>query len=265
MTTKTTPPDPPEPDLIDRIANELPANMRADWYRELRHCRSLPENDEMLRILRAMQFLTLLMVRVPEQVVVERKELERLFSEAMLSLQKMLKASEASRAEVDRRLVELPGSIALGIKPDVIASTINESLRQQFIRSTIPDTARALGSIAKDMKHVTAEFGTTASSLGKSYRGAAEEARQAIENIHRGVSQAADTARRVAQDLYDNFYQAYWWSVYVLTGLALLTGVLLGMLIGRSLAATVDPVVDREVAPMSQPAPHILPSKKPKG
>jgi len=36
------------------------ATHRADYYRELTHCRSLPENDEMLRILRAMQFLALL-------------------------------------------------------------------------------------------------------------------------------------------------------------------------------------------------------------
>ena len=43
----------PEADLIDRIANALPAEVRADYYRELRHCRSLPENDEMLLILRA--------------------------------------------------------------------------------------------------------------------------------------------------------------------------------------------------------------------
>jgi hypothetical protein len=32
-----------EPDLIDRIADSLPAEIRADYYREMRHCRSLPE------------------------------------------------------------------------------------------------------------------------------------------------------------------------------------------------------------------------------
>jgi len=37
-----------EPDLIDRIADGLPAEIRADFYREMRHCRSLPDNDEML-------------------------------------------------------------------------------------------------------------------------------------------------------------------------------------------------------------------------
>jgi len=54
-----------EPDLIDRIAEKLPPDVRADYYR--RHCRSLPENDEMLRILRAMQFLVLLIEQAPEQ------------------------------------------------------------------------------------------------------------------------------------------------------------------------------------------------------
>ena len=45
------------PDLIDRIATALPAELRADYYRELAHSRNLPESDELLRILRAMQFL----------------------------------------------------------------------------------------------------------------------------------------------------------------------------------------------------------------
>ena len=46
----------------------------------MRHCQSLPENDEMLRILRAMQFLTLLMVQVPGEVAAEREKLEQLFT-----------------------------------------------------------------------------------------------------------------------------------------------------------------------------------------
>ena len=57
--------DPQEPDLIDRIANALPVEVRADYYRGMRYLRSLPENDEMLRILRAMQFLTALIFDAP--------------------------------------------------------------------------------------------------------------------------------------------------------------------------------------------------------
>jgi hypothetical protein len=36
--------NPEEPDLIDRIASALPEKVRSDYYREMRHCRSLPEN-----------------------------------------------------------------------------------------------------------------------------------------------------------------------------------------------------------------------------
>jgi hypothetical protein len=57
--------DPQEPDTLDRIANALPPDVRADYYREMRHVRSLPENDEMLRILRAMQFLSALIFDTP--------------------------------------------------------------------------------------------------------------------------------------------------------------------------------------------------------
>src|SRR4029077_1400878 len=76
-----------EPDLTDRIADALPADIRADFYREMRHCRSLPENDEMLRILRIMQFLTLLMEQVPARIRVERERLEPLIAMAAESVQ----------------------------------------------------------------------------------------------------------------------------------------------------------------------------------
>jgi hypothetical protein len=69
--------DPFNDDTIDRIANFLPTEVRAGFYRELRHCRSLPQNDEMLRIIRAMQFLVLIMVKLPEQMAMERERLEQ--------------------------------------------------------------------------------------------------------------------------------------------------------------------------------------------
>ncbi len=52
-----------------RSRSALPMEVRAGFYRELNYCQSLPGHDEMLRILRAMQFLTLLMNQVPDRVV----------------------------------------------------------------------------------------------------------------------------------------------------------------------------------------------------
>jgi hypothetical protein len=75
-------------DLIDRVAKRLPDDVRADYYRLLRHCRSLPENDELLLVLNAMQFLMLLTVEAPDRMVVEREKLERLFETMVQILEK---------------------------------------------------------------------------------------------------------------------------------------------------------------------------------
>jgi hypothetical protein len=142
----------PEPDLIDRIANALPVELRADYYRELRHCRSLPENDEMLRILRVMQFLVVLMVQVPERMTTERQGFEQNIGDAIEALEKIRQSCATHQAQLDQRLSQLPNAIAEGIKPEAIVATINEGLRQQFVRSTIPETADALAVAAAQIK-----------------------------------------------------------------------------------------------------------------
>src|ERR1035441_4081005 len=90
-----------ETDLVDRIAAALPAEIRAEYYREFLHCRSLPENDEMLRILRAMQFLTLLMEQVPERVLRERERLERVFGDALERLHSVVEDSGSYQKQLE--------------------------------------------------------------------------------------------------------------------------------------------------------------------
>lgn len=122
MSELPQPSEAPESDLIDRIANALPAEVRADYYRELRHCRSLPENDEMLRILRAMQFSVVLMVQAPERMATERQRLEQAIADALSTLQEISESTEAHRAQLDQRLVQLPADIAEGINPEAVAT-----------------------------------------------------------------------------------------------------------------------------------------------
>ena len=131
-------------DLIDSIAKALPADIRADYYREMMYCRSLQENDEILRVLRAMQFLTLLMEHVPARVVAERQKLEGLFSEAAQSLKTILRSSESYQKQLGEWLIRLPTTIARGIQPETIAANINASLHQQFVASTIGRPAISL-------------------------------------------------------------------------------------------------------------------------
>ena len=244
-----------EPDLIDRIANALPEEVRAEYYRELRHCRSLPESDEMLRLLRAMQFLVLLIEQAPSRVAEEREQLDKLLAKALDNMTRMGTASEAYHVALQKRLTALPADIAYGISPEAVAAKINESLRQEFMRSAIPKTIDTLGALSDRMKNVCAEFTTTADSLGNSYRGAAEDARKAVAALKSETAQAAQTAARFTSELAERYSKAYRWSLFMLASGALVLGLVTGMMFERWLLAPPEQVV-AAAAPVVQPAPQ---------
>ena len=246
---------PAEPDLIDRIANALPDEVRSEYYRELRHCRYLPENDEMLRLLRAMQFLVLLIERAPSRVAEERERLDKLLKTAVDNLSKMSAASETYHNNLQRRLAALPADIAYGIDPAAVAGKINENLRQEFMRSTIPQTAETLGAISDRMKGVCIEFSTTADNVGHIYRGAAEDARKAVASLKSEISQAAESAERFTKNVSETFSTAWRWLLIMLAGGALIIGLAMGMMFERWLLSRPEPAVER-AAPVVQPAPE---------
>ena len=136
-----------EPDLIDRIANALPEETRAEYYRELRHCRSLPENDEMLRLLRAMQFLVLLIEQAPSRVAEERERLDKLLASTIANISKTSAASDAYHVSLQRKLTALPADIAHGrsTPPRGGRAKINESSAAGIHAGPgIPKTVEAL-------------------------------------------------------------------------------------------------------------------------
>jgi hypothetical protein len=195
---------PAEMDLIDRIAEALPADIRADYYRELRHCRSLPENDEMLRILRVMQFLTLLMHEVPARVTKEREQLDRNLSGCITAL-----------TRIESHLENLPEQVSGSISPEAVAARINESLRQQFIQTTIPQTSEALTRSAAEIRKGVVEFVAGANEISNKYHGAAKEAREAVESINSAIHSATRRSREAAQDLSRSLLYLSWRSLGV--------------------------------------------------
>jgi hypothetical protein len=252
----------PTKELIERIAEIIPKDITADYYREMLYCCSLPENDEILRILRVMQVLTLLMDRIPSRVMDEREALERLFRETASGLKAVLSSSESFQKQLDMRLSLLPAAIADGIDPEDIAKTINESLHQQFVASTIPQTGKALAVIAEQMRTVSSEFSSTASDIGSSYRGAAEQARQAIDNIRTSVTHASNAAKQATAELSIKFKDAYWVMVSVLALAVLLTGVWLGVFFVRKFDPPKYEVIERVIERVPEPALPIKPKRK---
>jgi hypothetical protein len=247
-------------DLIVRIANALPADIRSDFYREMMYCRSLPENDEMLRILRIMQFLTLLTVQVPERLIVERAKLKQWMDDTLLALEKTLRSGAAYQAQLDRHLAELPERIAKDISPEAIARTINESLRQQFLQSTIPEIAGALAVSADTMKNAEVRFASTAKTLGEAHKDAAEEVRQASADMMRTYSQAIAEVHQTAAHLSRKYRGQF----YALLSIALVLAFLLGARFEAWLDSPAQPV-EHAIAPV-QPVPSATaPETRPKG
>jgi hypothetical protein len=190
----------PEKDLIDRIADNLPAEVRADYYREMRHCRSLPENDEMLRILRAMQFLTLLIHQAPARLATEREQLDLKLDGCVSAL-----------STIERRLEALPEGVSSKIGPERVAARINESLRQQFIETTIPQTGAALAVAAAQLDRSVTEFVRAAKEINNKYDGSATAARAAVQSIESAINSATRTAREATAELTRTLLDLHWW------------------------------------------------------
>jgi hypothetical protein len=207
-------------DLIDLIADSLPQKEGAAYYREMMYCRSLPEDDELLRVLRVMQYLTLLIERVPERVAAERKRMQGLLSRCLEQFASSFQASESSRLLLDQRLVQLHGFIAAGISPETIVTEINSQLEKRFSSSTIPQLGDRLTETA-------IKINVAISALD----GTMEKARKAIDHVNETVSRAAEAAERAAKRLSAGFHQQYWWSVFLLTTTTLFVGIFAGMLL----------------------------------
>jgi hypothetical protein len=219
--------DPFDDDLIDRIANFLPLDARAGFYRDLRYCRSLPQNDEVLRIIRAMQYLVLIMVKLPEQMATERERFELTVARYEKLLDEVHDFVDESTKQIDERLAQLSADIAKALNPKAVAAEINESLRQQFIKTTIPETADALAVNAAQIKKATSEFVSATDSLNKAYDGAVVKADRAIQSLESTSSKAISANKRQSVELVAVVRQDYRWLLFALPGLFIIVGVAL--------------------------------------
>jgi hypothetical protein len=230
---------PAEPDLVERIANALPKEIRADYYREMQHCRVLPETDEMLRILRAMQFLALLIQKAPGEVAVERERLMVLLNSAVDAVKATHRASQEYQQQLENRLAELPNEIVDRIDPGLIAQRITEALEQRLNATGMPETAQTLTALSRQMGQATSEFVKSAGQLASTEARVADSARLTFEQMQTGIDKAGKLAETAAQRLSKAFVTEYKWSVLMLTTAALVVGFTAGFFAHEWTAAAV--------------------------
>lgn len=217
---------PTPPDLIDLIARALPEELRADYYREMSHCRALPESDEMLRILRAMQFLAVLIERAPGQVAIEREQLAKVLGRAVESIQATHQASASYQKQLEGRLAKLPEEIAKGINAEAIASKLSESLRQQFQETGLPAVAEAMSVQTTTLRNTNKALSAVVSEFAHPQTGVVARLNQALSRMRANLENGADHVRAQMCELGKEL----WKSIAVLCGGSLVIGFLSGML-----------------------------------
>ena len=226
-----------EPDLIDRIARALPEELRGDYYRELSHCRSLPENDEMLRILRAMQFLMVLVEQAPGRIAVEGEQIAEVFGRAMKSLEATHQATVAYQKKLEARLARLPEEIAKGISAEAIAAQLSESLRQQFYSTGLPALADTMKAQAIGLRQASQQLSVALDEFSHPKTGAVPHVQQMLSSMKADLKNATDHVRAQIQGLGKEL----WRSVAVLCLGALCVGFVLGILYHRWINAPIEP------------------------
>ena len=218
-------------DLFDSIATLLEPDQREYFYQRMLYFRQLRPDDELLRIVEAIGFLALIIRTAPGAVATERQHLAQHLEAHRSTMAATAGAERAYHEQLDGRLTRLPADIAAGISPPAVAQAITESLRQEFVRSGLPATAEALALLSKQFNQAVVDFQRAAGELGDAYRGSAQQATRAIEQLYRSVSEATENARWTLLRFKQAFRLDYWWSIGTLVLAALLVGMLLGFLL----------------------------------
>ncbi len=162
---------------------------------------------------------------------------------------------------LEARLTRLPAEILQGIEPWIIARQINEALGKCVADSGLPETSKQLALLSQQVIEVTRVFHNSTRELIDTQDKVADHGRHAIERMESGLERVAGNAERAINKLNQTFIYQYRWSVFALTGSALVVGFLLGMLsftwLSSAPRSAPPQPVPTVVAPQPDPPPFV--------
>jgi len=210
-------------EMIDSIAEGVPDHLRAAYYRDMRVLHSLSASDEMLLILKVIQWNSVIALQVPARIAAEIGKLDRSLRDNVEALQ-----------QVHQRLEHLSDELVERVSAEAIANQLYESLRQQFVKSTIPQTGKALTVTAGQVKEAVAGLEQVTPKIVAAHKQAAGAALKAVREMKSEISEVAATARQATAELSRTFLHEYRWALGLLVVFAALLGFWLGILAVRS-------------------------------
>jgi hypothetical protein len=120
---------------------------------------SLPEGDELFRIVELLGLLSLIGQRVPDAV-----------AEFLTELRSQTKAAATYYGQVDARLAALPQEIAAGVDTVAIANSMSHVFRQRLAATGLQATAELLKVATTTIKALSDDLTATLKPAGADYR-----------------------------------------------------------------------------------------------
>jgi len=142
---------------------------------------SLPEGDELFRLVELLGLLSLVGQRVPDAL-----------GEFLQEVRAQTKATANYHGQVDARLGALPQEIAAGVDVAGLAKAMSERFRQQLSQTGLQDTAQLLRIATETINRLSAE-------LTASLKPAASEFRGVTANLTTEITKLLAAARQVEQ------------------------------------------------------------------
>jgi hypothetical protein len=214
--------------LFDTIAKQVPEGLQTEYYRLLAHIKQLSPDDEILRIVQATGFLTLLTRQVPQEVAAEREKLDQLLlqdlpealarereelaailSDSASKIQDAAAMTSQYHSELEDRLNRLPEEVAVGIAPQNIASRIGESLRQHLANTGIEPTVDALQKVGTDTQEAARQLRSAFDTIASDRDGVVPKMDKAVTAMTNDISRATNSIRDLSQRLYNQAHP--WW------------------------------------------------------
>ncbi len=215
-----------EATLFDSLARLVPEELQAAYYRVLAHTRTLSPDDEMLRILEAMGTLALLTRHTPREIAEEREHFQEMFdSHEQLSNEAQRKMLGYVR-ELDSRISALHGGIESTLYPKKIAKLLGESLRQHFLQTGIPATAKGLQATGEALATAQKELSTTLRNLLDSHNGVVAQVDSANRRLTQSLENRANAVDGLLHELRSDVLRIW---IPLIVGAALLIGLFAGM------------------------------------
>jgi len=220
----------PEPDAardlqwVEEVAALLPEESRLGWYQNVRPwLRMLPPDDEIAHLAYSMGYLALLTRSTPALVAAERAKLAALLQRLTDEMTGAVKTTAQYHQNLTERLNALPAEIARGLSPATLAAEIVTGVREQFLKSGVPEAGRLLKEQGDSLRKLATDQAHTLADM----RQQLNDSRSRTKYVLDSVACSADAVKKSIDQWNSEMRKVQW----IQMGWTLLTGLLLGALL----------------------------------